>query len=815
VPVRVRARFAVFVFFFVACMATLHAQHPGNSTAYYQQLRGLMPGGEVIAVNNLVLHRDAATFTFRRGSFAFYGEVNGKVTGAVFKGEGHLHIAPPTAQERHNLQLLAHTEEFDEEFDQAVLRFTDGTAAELRKASAGKGEPDTTYAKAAEEVRGFARHHLNENLDLRLLQDVLSPVPGGYFLAAMHGQKNAHSYFVFDPQGVSGYAPEEVALLNYNWRDDAVTCPLAFHRAAEYANGTASGNEHNAAYRILSENLDVSIEKSGFLSSLATVEVHAEQDGVAVIPLDLHADRFSMLTVSRVETGKGDSLDFVQEKKDEDPDFGVVLAQPIKKGETATLKITYGGKDVVFNEGGGNYYPIARENWYPNSIQGLGDPATYRMLFHVPKGLQVIATGTKVNESTDGKITTSEWKTDVPLPLVGFSLGEFANKQAKFGGALAGQLTIDAYANKQPPDAVAALVQRLSEHDQSLGSLNTTPMLANELSQGEAAAQIYTNYFGPLPFAQISLTQQSACNYGQSWPMLVYLPICGFFDDTQRHFLGLGGENLTMPSYWKIVTPHEVAHQWWGNTVEMRSYRDEWMREGFADASASIFLQSTRPNSGEFLDFWRQERKLITEKNAEGFRPIDVGPVTMGRRLSSPKAGFDIYQNLVYPKGAYILHMIRMIMWTPQEGDARFKATMQDFVQSHLLQAATTEDFKAMVEKHMSPQMDLDGNHRMDWFFNQYVYGTDLPVYHFEGQATQNGDATSLHIKLTQSGVPDKFRMPVPIYLELEGGKTMRLGSINITGDKTIDQTLQLPKLPARVKRVSVNYYYDVLSTEN
>jgi aminopeptidase N len=358
-------------------------------------------------------------------------------------------------------------------------------------------------------------------------------------------------------------------------------------------------------------------------------------------------------------------------------------------------------------------------------------------------------------------------------------------------------------------------VQRLSEHDQSLGSLNTTPMLANELSQGEAAAQIYTNYFGPLPFAQISLTQQSACNYGQSWPMLVYLPICGFFDDTQRHFLGLGGENLTMPSYWKIVTPHEVAHQWWGHTVEMRSYRDEWMREGFADASASIFLQSTRPNSGEFLDFWRQERKLITEKNAEGFRPIDVGPVTMGRRLSSPKAGFDIYQNLVYPKGAYILHMIRMMMWTPQEGDARFKATMQDFVQSHLLQAATTEDFKAMVEKHMSPQMDLDGNHRMDWFFNQYVYGTDLPVYHFEGQATQNGDATSLHIKLTQSGVPDKFRMPVPIYLELEGGKTMRLGSINITGDKTIDQTLQLPKLPARVKRVSVNYYYDVLSTEN
>jgi aminopeptidase N len=501
----------------------------------------------------------------------------------------------------------------------------------------------------------------------------------------------------------------------------------------------------------------------------------------------------------------------VQEKKDEDPNFGVLLAQPLKKGQTATLKITYGGKDVVFNEGAGNYYPTAREDWYPNSYQGFGDYANYRMLFHVPKGLQLIATGTKVSESTDGKITTSEWKTDVPLPVVGFSVGDFQNKQAKIGNPLEGELTIDAYANKQPPDAVAAIVQKLSENNQSLGSLSTTPMLATELNQGEVAAQIYTNYFGPLPFAHISLTQQSACNYGQSWPMLVYLPICGFFDETQRHYL-LGSNWFDI--YWKVVTPHEVAHQWWGQAVGFRSYRDQWMSEGFADESASIFLQGTK-QMDVYLEFWKQQRKLITEKNAEGFRPIEVGPVTMGYRLSSPKAGWDIYQNLVYPKGAYILHMIRMMMWTPKEGDDRFKATMQDFVRSHSLQAATTEDFKAVVEKHMSPQMDLDGNHRMDWFFNQYVYGTDLPVYHFEGQAIQNGDATSLHIKLTQSGVSDKFRMPVPIYLELEGGKIMRLGSINITGDKTVDQTVQLPKLPARVKRVFVNYYYDVLSTEN
>ncbi len=128
----------------------------------------------------------------------------------------------------------------------------------------------------------------------------------------------------------------------------------------------------------------------------------------------------------------------MQEKKDEDPDFGVVLAAPLKKGETTTIKIAYGGKDVVINEGNGNYYPVAREDWYPNSSQGLGDYATYHMLFHVPKGLQLIATGTKVNESNEGKITTTEWKTETPLPVVGFSLGDFEMKEAKVGTPLMG-----------------------------------------------------------------------------------------------------------------------------------------------------------------------------------------------------------------------------------------------------------------------------------------------------------------------------------------------------------------------------------------
>ncbi|MGD0629775.1 MAG: hypothetical protein ABR987_10490 [Terracidiphilus sp.] len=295
------------------CCATIHAQHPGNANPYYQQLRSLLPGGEVIQVKNLELRRDAATFTFREGEIAFYGEVNGKVTGAVFRGDGHLHITPPTPEERHNLSLVNHAEEFDEDFDQVVMRFTDATAAELHKGSPGstvsKTAPNDLCIRSGLEFQIFARRQLHTNFDLRLLEDALSPAPGGYFMAAIRTKKYQHLSFVLDPRGAEAVAPEEVELMN--WNDWGESIPLAFHRAAEYSNAYPDSNEANAPYRILNEDLDVSIEKSGFLRGIATVQIRAEQDGVAVVPLDL----YPTLRVSRAETLTGDALDFVQERK--------------------------------------------------------------------------------------------------------------------------------------------------------------------------------------------------------------------------------------------------------------------------------------------------------------------------------------------------------------------------------------------------------------------------------------------------------------------------------------------------------------------
>ena len=77
-----------------------------NSDPSYQQLRNITLSGEAVTVNNLVLKRDAATFHLRSGTVCFVAAVQGKVTGAVFVGEGNMVLDPPEPGENETLKLL-------------------------------------------------------------------------------------------------------------------------------------------------------------------------------------------------------------------------------------------------------------------------------------------------------------------------------------------------------------------------------------------------------------------------------------------------------------------------------------------------------------------------------------------------------------------------------------------------------------------------------------------------------------------------------------------------------------------------------------
>jgi hypothetical protein len=518
-------------------------------------------------------------------------------------------------------------------------------------------------------------------------------------------------------------------------------------------------------------------------------------------------------------TADGQPLSFIQEDKNDDADFVVILPKPLAAGEKFSVTTTYGGKEAVSNEGGGNYFPIAREDWYPNTTNtGLGEYASYNMIFKIPKGMKIAATGAKLSDTNDGGQNITVWKSEAPQTVAGFNFGRFKVEAGKVGNP---EVSIESYANEESPGWVTSLQQATSGElpgqsamsGVALGTMSTTSLNKKALAEGELAMQLYTGYFGPSSFTHLQITQQTACNFGQSWPGLVWIPICYYFDTTVRHQLGMDYGDR---GYWKVVTPHEVAHQWWGHTVGFSSGRDQWMSEGFADMSASLYLSMIEKNPKKFIEFWNDERQLLLERNPQGYRPIDAGPLTMGYRASNSRTGFDITRRLIYPKGAYILHMIRMMMWDNRNADARFKETMQDFVNTYRGKAATTEEFKATVEKHMTRDMDIEGNQKMDWFFNEYVYGTQLPSYKLESSFESGPDGTTvMSVNVTQSGVDEKFRMLVPIYLELEDGKVAFLGRARLMGNTSFAQKVPLKGLPAKPRRALINYYDDVLASAN
>jgi len=220
------------------------------------------------------------------------------------------------------------------------------------------------------------------------------------------------------------------------------------------------------------------------------------------------------------------------------------------------------------------------------------------------------------------------------------------------------------------------------------------------------------------------------------------MPYIAFIDATQRtQLLGVSGGTNT---FWRYVAPHEIAHQWWGHVVGWDSYHDQWMSEGFAEFSASLYVQFVRQDPKKFLDFWDNQRDLIVQSSPQtnDIKPYTIGPVTQGYRLSNAKTR-AAYRFLVYPKGAYILHMIRMMFFTARDGDGRFQALMKDFVQTNFNRDVSTEDFKRIVEKHMSKDMDLDGNQTLDWSVNEWVYGAEMPSYRFEYQLGADGTTLS------------------------------------------------------------------------
>ncbi len=791
-----------------------YAQY-ANSDPLYRKLRNVGMGN-AFRVEDVTFKCDTASFELKQGTLTFLEPVNGFVTGAVFVGTGHFTLKPVTRLAQTEIRRRSKSDQVDEDITEIVFRYAGTPGRMLLPAgttpTAASEESAKVFQRWRDSMRqrretplGLSEELLHgdsmENVDADVLASLYNADRPGFFDAYMRGTKHKDLRYLFHPRG--GTIPEldsseEIALINYDpeGMDDGVW--YLDHSAEEYKKGTASSDEERRYLEARKFKIETVVGKNDHLASIATVTFAPLIPGERVVKFRLLPN----LRVTRVTDQSGKDLYFIQENRKQDGSFYVILPDALEVGKECSVTIEYGGDKVLLKAGNGSYYVHARESWYPN-LNGFNERAMYDLTFKIPKKYKLISVGQLEREWMEGDFAASHWTTPRPIAVAGFNFGGYLKLNLpddKDG------FQIDGYYLPDLPDGLNSF------KNSALSGMAPRSMTQYALQETRAELQLCNYFFGKNGFDHISITEQPDFSFGQSWPSLVYLPISAYIDSTQRWLL-FGHIDNNFTAFVQEVTPHEVSHQWWGHAVGWTSYHDQWLSEGFAEFSAALFLQQARGEKWQkdYIDFWQRQQKRVLEKNQFGIAPNDAGPIWLGLRLISPRTE-SAYNSVTYSKGAYILAMIRSMLYgadnSSKDPDQAFIDMMHDFVGSHQNHLASTESFKAIVEKHMGQQMDLQSNKRLDWFFNEWVYGTQVPRYKFSYDLSQAPDGkTKLHMTMNQSEVDDNFAMLVPIFADFGRGM-VRLGQLKMIGNIERSTDVLLPSQP---KKVAYNAYKEIL----
>jgi hypothetical protein len=435
--------------------------------------------------------------------------------------------------------------------------------------------------------------------------------------------------------------------------------------------------------------------------------------------------------------------------------------------------------------------------------------ADFDLQFQYPGGWTLLATGKRVREeqptgvfgSTSEPSQTSRWVTERPIPIAGFNLGRYSEAVAH-----AGTTTIETYAaagversfptGENQAVVVPTLPSVRPQPPQPVIVTQPPPppspaRNAQVVADGAArATEFFSQRFGPFPYSTLQLTQMPG-QISQGWPGLVFLSSFAFLTPEERSRLHLSKAQEILD---RQVTAHETAHQWWGDLVYWRGYRDQWMFEGLANYCSLMLLEAENP--ADFRVALEKYREDLLRRNKAGAVLKDAGPVTLGVRLSSSEFP-DGYEAISYGRGTWLFHMLRHILddsWAAEkQKQASNQAEVEPFVQAlHKIRERyagkpiTTRQLLQVFAEDLPPSEEYEGRKSLDWFYEGWVNGTALPRFNLQGvKMAPKGNSMVVTGTILQKDAPEELVTSVPIYAALAGERRVFLGRIFADGPES------------------------------
>lgn len=427
--------------------------------------------------------------------------------------------------------------------------------------------------------------------------------------------------------------------------------------------------------------IDLSIDRSSLkVRGRVRVDIRMESSGRRAIPMTLFRD----LVVTRVADNTGRELFHFRSGSS----VVVVLPEPSVAGARIQLDIEYGGRALNW-VGRGTFALDDTSAWHPHI--GSVDRATYDVRIRYPRRMQLIASGERVDEGRSHRYRWERRILDQPAIAFSFILGRFEVIEE----------TID------------DVTVQVAIHSGLPRRLTKARVEALLLSIRESL-DFFERTFGPYPMDYLTVATLPR-DYSQS-----YLGFITLSQDVLMADLDERGR-LTRES----TVAHEMAHQWWGNYIGWWSYRDQWLSEAMANYAAMLFHADREGTGDDSLTAisagWRDS---LSRTTLDGYRLDALGPVVLGTRLNSSKAG-DGYRAIVYRKGAVVLAMLARAVG-PQE----FRGMLRSFSEAAAGRVITTELFVQALERMSG--LDLSG------FADQFIYGTGIVDIFYEYGAEEN-----------------------------------------------------------------------------
>jgi hypothetical protein len=701
-------------------------------------------------VENLKLKRDRAEMEFT-GNIYFAAPINGRVTGAVFIGEGTFHApAPPIKFEEDNLIKILGKNFVESDFKTAVLRFTDNTFDIIGKGMENTDAVPEQAIELAGELEPRLLKETGANISARLTVSLANNESSGFFLAQFDKGDLDRFTFVVDYQarlpcstfGING--GEKILIFQYapyNYYNDLW---IATYSEKDFEKGIVSYSDEFDIVAPLHYDMEIDLrEARKELRTNMRIDFESAIDNLRALPMDINEglttfDDSRLDESMRVESAryKGQDLPFIQE--DWEAGITFLLPDSLKKGEKFSIDVTLAG-DFIDNQRSveNGFYPQSNECWYPR--HGYLKRSTYDLTFRHRKRDTVVSVGKLIRQEPWPDANNeglTEYRINFPVSFVTFAAGDF-ERHTEERNLEFGELNLEFFSL---PGGYA----RINE-DFILAEMGN-------------ALNYFNEFFGPYPYGEFRATFHPF-NFGQGLPTMLMIPNASRSNRSTYSFIA-----------------HETSHQWWGHIVAWRSYRDQWLSEGFAEYSGMLYTWE-RDSLKEMLELVKSSRRTlenppITTTGVGEGKVAELGPLILGRRLVS-RSSRNGYQTLVYDKGALVLRMLHFLFTDFQtgNGDPFFKM-MEDFVKRYTNKAASTEEFQQVANEHFvnTPIAKQLGLKDLNWFFRQWVYEAKFPSYKMEYhiQSTEGGKAV-LSGTILQENAGQNWFMPLPVTLKFPG----------------------------------------------